>query len=351
MIRGLEIKPSPDAPPVIILLPSYDDWDSAAILIARIHDKLEGTPTPVEYLLVDDGSTIPPPAEIIVNREELPKVSVLRLRRNVGHQRAIAIGLSWVHVNCPCRGVLVMDADGEDTPEGVLALLEAFTKNGMTKAVFAARARRTEGLMFRVLYRCYKLVHRVLTGRSVRVGNFSVMPSGHVRRLVAVSELWSHYPAAVFKAALPNESVPVDRGHRIAGASKMNLVSLMAHGLSASAVFAEVMALRLLLATFGLACLALCGVIAVLLVRFGTDLAIPGWATTTTGVLIIIFFQAFLMATVFVFVMLHGRSALGFLPIRDYAYFVDEVQTLPVRSQQLQSARVRSASAPRAHTS
>ena len=318
-------------PPIVILLPTYDDWESACILIPKLHEVLSDAATPVEYLLVDDGSVVPPPTEISIPGSPSPGVSVLRLRRNLGNQRAIAVGLAWVHLNMPCSAIAVMDSDGEDTPQGLKLLLDAFEKAGRTKMIFAARRRRTEGPMFRILYACYKILHRILTGRAIRAGNFSVMASGHLSRLVAVPELWSHYPAAVFKARLPQESVPADRGHRLAGSSSMNLTSLVMHGLSASAVFAEVVALRLLAATFGFAWLALVGLGVVVAIRFGTDLAIPGWATLSAGVLIIILFQAFLMASVFVLLTLHGRSSLGFLPIRDHVYFVDGVHRIHVR--------------------
>jgi hypothetical protein len=68
----------------------------------------------------------------------------------------------------------------------------------------------------------------------------------------------------------------------------------------------------------------------VVVLRLGTTLAIPGWATFSTGILIVIFFQAFLMSTIFAFITLQGRSALGFLPIRDHAYFVDRMERIVV---------------------
>jgi hypothetical protein len=317
---------------VVILMPIYDDWASASVLIGRLHAALAGSRRQIEYLLVDDGSSEGPPARIAVAGKPAPTVQVLRLRRNLGHQRAIAIGLTWVHAQFPCCCVVVMDADGEDTPEGAVKLLERFEHYQGTRTIFAARARRSEGIVFRVFYRLYRLVNWLLIGRTVRVGNFSVIPREHLDRLVGVSELWSHYAASVFKARLPNESVSLDRGHRIAGESKMNLLALMTHGLSASAVFSEILALRLLIATILLAVAALLGVGVVFAIRFYTTLALPspGLATLSTGILMVIFFQAFSVAMVFMFLTLQGRSALGFLPIRDYAYFVDRVDRIAV---------------------
>jgi polyisoprenyl-phosphate glycosyltransferase len=311
-------------------MPILDDWESATQLIAMLHAAVRRRWPNTTYLMVDDGSSIDPPVRVTVPGDPVPRVEVLRLRRNLGHQRAIAVGLSHLHAQKAADAVVIMDGDGEDTPEGVVKLLERFEELGGRKIVFAARARRTEGLVFKVLYALFKLLHWILVGRMVKVGNFSVLPAEHLDRLVAVSELWNHYPASTFKARLASETVPVDRGHRIAGESKMNFVGLLGHGLSAISVFADVMGLRLLVAAFVFALLTLGGVATVVTIRFTTTLAIPGWATAATGALIVIFLQAFLMITVFVFITLQGRNVMGFLPIRDHVYFVDKVSRLEV---------------------
>ena len=43
-----------------------------------------------------------------------------------------------------------------------------------------------------MLYGLYRILHRVLTGMSVRVGNFSAVPFGALTTLVGVSDLWTH---------------------------------------------------------------------------------------------------------------------------------------------------------------
>jgi polyisoprenyl-phosphate glycosyltransferase len=57
-------------------------------------------------------------------------------------------------------------------------------------------------------------------------------------------------------------------------------------------------------------------------VRLLTHLAIPGWATMTMGLLIILVSQSLIAAFLLIFSMMMERSHLGFLPMRDYAYFV-----------------------------
>lgn len=315
---------------LVVLMPIYEDWESASVLVGRVDAALRAAGLGADFLLVNDGSISKPPASIPIAADEPPRVEVLHLRRNLGHQRAIAIGLSHVQARQEATAAVVMDGDGEDTAEGVVILAKKFHELKGERTVFAARARRTEGFSFQLFYRIFKLVHWLLTGRTVRVGNFSVVPLAHLDRLVAVSEVWNHYAAAIFKARLPIDMVEVDRGHRIAGESRMSFVSLLAHGLSAISVFSDVVGLRLLVGSFILAGIALLGVLGVVAIRLTSELAIPGWATAATGVLVVILLQAFLMATVFVFIILQGRSGMAFLPVRDHVHFIDRVEELRV---------------------
>jgi hypothetical protein len=106
----------------------------------------------------------------------------------------------------------------------------------------------------------------------------------------------------------------------------MNLVALVVHGLSAMAVFGDRIGVRVLIAVgvvMGLVTATLCAVIGI---RTLTSLAIPGWATYVTGILLIILVQMLLVALVFVFVVLAARDTASVLPSRDYVYFVDHVR-------------------------
>src|SRR5262249_38495780 len=153
---------------------------------------------------------------------------------------------------------------------------------------------RSEGLTFSCFYHLYRLVHLLLTGIPVRVGNFSVVPTNALKRLVAVSELWNHYAAAVHKAKLPMSLIPTERSLRLDGNTNMDLVSLVVHGLSAMAVFGDRIGVRLLIIVSVGMLLAIGGILGVAIIRFATDLAIPGWATYASGILLVITMQMLL---------------------------------------------------------
>lgn len=310
---------------VTILMPLRDDWSCAEELIRRIDRAAQSSPYAVSVVLIDDGSVQKCDASkfagpFIAVRE----IRVLCLRRNLGHQRAIAIGLAYTQEKRACDAVAVMDADGEDTPEGLMQLLDAFSANGGTRAIFAERSKRSESMLFRFFYHLYRGLHWFLTGVSVRVGNFSVLPAAYLSTLVVLSELWNHYAAAVFRSKLPHTMIPIARGHRISGKSTMNFVALVLHGLSAISVFGDVVGVRLMIAALTGSFMAGAGIIVVIAIRSFTNRAIPGWATYVVATLIVIMIQLIAVASSFTFFTLSSRMNLGFIPLRDYSLFVEE---------------------------
>ena len=314
---------------LVILMPVFNDWPALSLLLPALEHELKSAGLRVGLLLVDDGSTVKLPVSFSqIALPSIESIDVLSLRRNLGHQRAIAVGLSYIEANYPDCSVVIMDCDGEDCPKDVPRLVsECLAYNG-EKIVFAARTRRSEGLAFTVFYHLYRFVHLLLTGIPVRVGNFSIVPAGALKRLVAVSELWNHYAAAVHKAKLPMSLIPTERSERLQGTAHMDLVSLVVHGLSAMAVFGDRIGVRLLiLVSLGML-LTVTGLVGVAAIRITTDLAIPGWATYVSGLLLVMLMQMLLVVLVFVFVILAARNAANVIPTRDYVHIMGGVNRI-----------------------
>jgi len=118
------------------------------------------------------------------------------------------------------------------------------------------------------------------------------------------------------------------RGTRHADRSKMSFPGLVIHGLSAMSVYTDFIFVRVLLAATAISALSLAGICAVLTVRLGTTLAIPGWATTIFGDLLIILFQAIVMIVATSLMVLGGRSARPIVPIVDALVYVQSVSDL-----------------------
>lgn len=326
-----------DSPPnhdgLVFCIPVFNDWTSAQALVMLVDQVLLEQNLVGSVLLVDDNSTEEHPVRLPFPLRAIRRVEILRLRLNVGHQRAIALGLTYISRKRACQAVIVMDGDGEDSPSGVVPLLEKYRAFQGKRVIFAQRSERSEGMLFRWGYRFYRCVHRLLTGRRYEVGNFSIIPFAVLERLVGYSEIWNHYAAAVVKSRLPMDMVPIARAPRLCGEPQMNLVSLIVHGLSAISVFREEVTARLLLATGVICMLALIGLVSVVGVRLFTSLAIPGWATSTSGILFVILLNALMLCLTYVIFLLQARNSATFIPARDCEYYIGPAVTIAERSE------------------
>jgi len=311
----------PQSERVLLVIPVLDDWPSVDMLCQALDAVFQPLPKyEVSILLVDDGSTTEATLPSAADCRSLRSIQILHLKRNVGHQRAIAIGLAFAQEHLPSTFVVVMDGDGEDRPEHVPELLRALSSS-RAPVVFAERRKRFESLGFRASYTAYRLLHKILTGRSIRYGNFSALRFEALARLTVMSELWTHYAAAVVLSRLPFITIQLDRGKRYIGSTKMNLYSLVLHGLAAMALYPAV-SVRVLVGSAFVGLLALLVAIGVTVVRFTTDLAIAGWTTTMLGFALTLFSMTTMLSLIFVFITLALRGLSVNLPIRDYTHFV-----------------------------
>jgi polyisoprenyl-phosphate glycosyltransferase len=325
--------PSPDTaasrPEVMLLIPVFNDSESATLLLGQIAAEAQRLPYRLRVLFINDGSLPSEARSLPGHAPGLDKIDILHLRRNLGHQRAIAIGLAAVasEQDGPAY-VVVMDGDGEDLPSTIGPLLEAAVEEGGEQAVFARRLKRHDGAGFMAGYHTFRFLHRLLVGRDISFGNFSVLPAGIIQRVVGISEIWNHYAAGVVHGRIPVRLVPTPRGRRLADRSKMNLPALVMHGISALSVWSDVIVARmfLLVATLLMITLALLAV--VIVERFSFTSGIPGWAAGVAGILVVVVLLLGVVCLLLALFVLGSRSASSFLPHRDWRdYVLPEAET------------------------
>lgn len=314
---------------LVILMPVYNDWAACGIVLQDLDGVLATAGLDAQVLLVDDGST---QSELSgfgkASYQAIDQVGILRLKRNLGHQRAICIGLTYIKQEIACDVVVVMDCDGEDAPTDVPRLLEMYSVEEGTPFVFAARTRRSESVLFRVFYNLYRLTHRLLVGMDIKMGNFSVVPASRLPGLTVVPELWNHYAAAVVVSRQPIRLLPTHRAKRTDGTSSMNFSALVAHGLSAISVFSNVVGVRLLIGVSVLMVMVLTGAGLLFASKGAALLTAPGWEALVIGVLLVVLLQALTLGICFTAIILSSRQGASFLPERDAPYFIDRYERL-----------------------
>ncbi|GBR73594.1 glycosyl transferase GTA-type super family [Candidatus Termititenax aidoneus] len=309
---------------IYIVTPCYNDWEALSLLLINIDKKNAQAKQKIHMLIVNDGSI----QENNFDWSKLPNISeiiLIDLIRNVGHQRAISIGLAYINECCKnYAGVIVMDCDGEDDPADIFRLI---SKLPAKEIVFAKRRKRKEKLIFRFFYSIYKFIFKLLTGYNIQSGNFSLIPQVLLNKVVHLNEIWNHYYAGIVKSRLPIQYLDCNRTPRYASCSKMNFAALVIHGLSAVSVFNEIMFVRLIIFFIEFFIISVLILSAILISRFTFNpVAPPGWATIVAGIIVLLCVQFIALAANFAFLTLGWRNINTILPAKEYQSYILRVK-------------------------
>lgn len=276
------------------VVPVFEDVPAFLELHRRLTEVLgrgaQGVAQPC-YVVVDDTGGRDPQVDRI---RSLPDVRVVEAPFNLGHQRAIVYGLRSVASGIGDDDIVVtLDADGEDRPDDLPRLLEPLADaSGSGRVVVARRTRRRTSLSFKAMYLVFRVLFRMLTGTSVRSGNYAAYHGWLAKRMLLHPHFDLCYSSSLLTLNREIEFVPCERGERYAGRSKMGFSRLFLHGLRMMMPFADRIAMRALIlftVTFTLGVLLSLGVLGV---RVLTDAAIPGWATSTILAMLLLSFVA-----------------------------------------------------------
>ena len=226
----------------VILIPLFNDWKSVSKLISEIDIQTLSWNANVSIVIVNDAST-EEKADFNPKFKKIDSIKILNMKENRVHQRCIAAGLKYICKNEEFDHVIVMDADGEDRPEELNDFLTKALENPM-KTITGNRFKRSEGLIFRILYEIHKLITLIFTGKLIKFGNFTCLTKDHVFRLIEKPYLWNSYSSSVIRAIDERASISSVRGKRYVLPSKMNFFSLIFHSLTIISVFRNIVIVR-----------------------------------------------------------------------------------------------------------
>ena len=223
-----------------IVLPTYNDWKSLSILLIQIEKYLKNTKNIYKILIIDDNSSEKNKYRLNKNKF-FKEIKILRLKNNVGSQKAIATGLKFISKYQKKKEdkFIIMDSDGEDDPKKIKEIIKFIDKNHKTKIITMNRTIRKESFFFSILYEIHLLLTFFITLKYIRFGNFSFLSRKVINSLTKKKELWLAYSATLNKFFESKESILAPRRKRISGKSKMSYSNLITHSLNIHSVYME----------------------------------------------------------------------------------------------------------------
>ena len=219
----------------VILIPSYNDWDSLNVLIPKIHNVIKDLNKNISIIIINDGSTI---KKKLIFKDKLcfNKIEILNLLENVKAQKAVATTLYYLKKKNYNGGIIIMDADGQDDPAKLPEIIGHSEKNPET-VLTVNRLKREDSLLFKLLYEMHLLMVYIFTFKNLRFGVYSYMHAIHLNKILSNNDLCSAFAGSIAKNFENKNIIYVDRKKRLLGRSQNSYLNLAYYSLSILSVF------------------------------------------------------------------------------------------------------------------
>lgn len=214
----------PSAPRISVAIPLHNEQSVLPELLQRLRSVLDDLPGgPHEIVFADDGSTDSTLPMLEEAAEKDPRIIVVSLSRNYGHQSAISAALDYATGDA----TVVMDGDLQDVPEVIPEFVKHFIEG--YDVVYAQRIRRKEPWPLRL---CYFVFYRAMAKLSdVRLpldsGDFSLMSRRVVEHLRRMPEHHRYLRGMRTWVGFKQIGISVERAERHSGKSKYSFRRLL----------------------------------------------------------------------------------------------------------------------------
>ncbi|HEY6807385.1 MAG TPA: glycosyltransferase family 2 protein [Gemmatimonadales bacterium] len=213
-----------DALRVSVAIPLYNEEGGVDELLRRVTDVLDHVPGgPHEIVCVNDGSTDGTRAALERAAAANPRLVVVSLSRNFGHQTALTAALEHVSGDV----TVIMDGDLQDPPELIPTFLAQFRRG--YDVVYAQRVGRKESWWLRSSYFLfYRLLARLSSiALPLDAGDFSLLSRRVVEGIRSAPERNRYLRGLRTWVGFRQIGVPVPRPERFAGTSHYSVWALL----------------------------------------------------------------------------------------------------------------------------
>lgn len=213
-----------DHPRISVAIPIYNEQDVVPELLRRttaVLDKMSGGPH--QIVVVDDGSS-DLTVELLEEAAAVdPRLVVVSLSRNFGHQTALAAALDYVSGDV----TVLMDGDLQDSPEAIPLFVD-FYQQGYD-VVYAQRIGRKEAWWLRAFYH---LFYRVIAALSsihlpLDAGDFGLMSDRVIDEIRKMPEHHRYIRGLRTWVGFRQIGIPIERAARHAGKTKYSPLKLL----------------------------------------------------------------------------------------------------------------------------
>ena len=229
---------------IYIVLPTYNDWKSLEKVLEILNLRLKNLKKDIYILIINDCSK--EKFKKTKNFKNFKKIIVLNLKKNLGSQKAIYVGLKYLQKKIKDYNnviISILDSDGEDDPKALKKLIQ-ITERKKDFFIFASRKGRTENRFLKILNKARLYITLILTGKFINFGNFSSFPSSLLKRITLNDDIFLAFSSGVAKNYSKLFLYNVKKNKRFYDTSKVNIKFLIIHSIKIISVFYKIVFLR-----------------------------------------------------------------------------------------------------------
>lgn len=212
-----------------LIIPIFNEEEVLDSLHEAVTNALDDIGEAWEIVYVNDGSNDSSLEKLLQYQAGDPRVTVVELSRNWGHQPALTAGLQVARG----EAVILMDGDFQDPPEVIAEFVEAW--RGGAQVVVAQRRSRQETGFRRIVYPVFYKFMGFLSDYPIplNAGIFGLLDRQVVDSINSLSENNRYLPGLRAWVGFRTEIVWYDRHDRAAGRPKQTFLRLLKYGLDA----------------------------------------------------------------------------------------------------------------------
>jgi dolichol-phosphate mannosyltransferase len=276
--NGPLLQPRPYPNLLTLVLPMYNEGSVVPHLRGVLEEFMTEVKGETEIVLVNDGSKDSTLEQIAAWAYEDPRIKVVNLSRNFGHQSASTAGLDYASGDA----VVLLDADLQD-PVSVIHQMIARYCEGYDVVYGQRMTRRGEGIFKRLsAWLFYRLMRNlVYKDLPLDTGDFRLISRNCLDGLQQLRETHRFLRGMVAWVGYPQIAVPYERAPRVAGETKYPLRKMLTFAWTAATSFSALplkasIWLGLIVTIFGLE-----EAIRAMLAHIFHWYSVPGWSSLT----------------------------------------------------------------------
>ncbi|MFK7778257.1 MAG: glycosyltransferase family 2 protein [Gimesia sp.] len=262
---------------VSVVLPVFNEQEVLPQILQAVEESLQSAGCGYEIIFVNDGSS--DQSGMILNElaELNARVRVIHFAKNFGHQAAVQAGL----LHTTGDAVVIMDSDMQDCPNAIIKFIE-YWQSGYD-VVYAIRTNRKENLLKRWAFQTFHKTLNLISSTSIPrdAGNFGLIDRQVAIQIAQLHDRDRYFPGLRSWVGYRQIGVTVERLARYDDEARVSFIQLCR--LAKTAIFSfSFLPLTIFYVIAGLSAVVCLGLISfVFYHKLFTELAIPGWASTT----------------------------------------------------------------------